>query len=113
MKTKFRTTIEFSKSGLVCSGGATKAAAFHIGVCLALRDKGFSFIGGKAETATPANALPFPPPKYHPQQIATYVGSSAGALIVSMLAAGVGIESRMPITLAWRIWTMNSWFSGS
>src|ERR1700752_1016324 len=92
-KGKFRTKIEFSKSGLICSGGATKAAAFHIGVCLALRDKGFSFVGGKAEEPTAINALAFPRPRYHPYQIATYVGSSAGALIVAMLSAGVGIES--------------------
>src|SRR5262245_52466858 len=93
MKTKFRTKIEFTKTALVCSGGATKAAAFHIGVCLALRDKGFSFVGGKSESPTPVNALPYPPPRFHPQQIATYVGSSAGALICTMLASGVGIES--------------------
>ncbi len=90
---KFRTRIEFSKTGLICSGGATKAAAFHIGVCLALRDKGFSFVGGKADPITPVNAMPYPAPKYHPHQIATYVGSSAGALISTMLAAGIGIES--------------------
>ena len=92
-KGKFRTKITFSKAGLVCSGGATKAAAFHIGVCLALRYKGFSFVGGKADAITPADALPFPRPKLHPNQIATYVGSSAGALIVAMLAGGVSIES--------------------
>lgn len=90
---KFRTRIEYKRTGLVCSGGATKAAAFHIGVCLALRDKGFSFIGGKSESITPPNALAYPPPKYHPNEIATYVGSSAGALIASMLASGIGIES--------------------
>ncbi len=93
MKTKFKTRLEFTKTGLVCSGGAVKAAAFHIGVCLALRDKGFSFVGGRDENPTPINALPYPPPQYHPHQIATYVGSSAGALLVTMLAAGVGIES--------------------
>lgn len=93
MKQKFRTKIPFTKTGLVCSGGATKAAAFHIGVCLALRDKGFSFVGGKSDAITPINALPYPPPKYHPHQIATYVGSSAGSLIASMLAAGIGVES--------------------
>ena len=93
MKGKFRTKTEFSKAGLICSGGATKAAAFHIGVCLALRDKGFSFVGGKLDDPPPVNALPYPRPKYHPHQIATYVGSSAGALIVTMLAAGVSIES--------------------
>lgn len=93
VRSRFKTRIEFSKTGLVCSGGATKAAAFHVGVCLALRDKGFSFVGGRAENPTPINALPYPPPKYHPHQISTYVGSSAGALIASLLASGVSIES--------------------
>lgn len=92
-RNKFRKRIEFTKAGLVCSGGATKAAAFHIGVCLALRDKGFSFVGGRADNPTPVNALAFPRIKHHPHQIATYVGSSAGALMVTMLAAGVSIES--------------------
>jgi predicted acylesterase/phospholipase RssA len=92
-RTKFKTRIEFSKTGLVCSGGATKAAAFHVGVCLALRDKGFSFIGGRAEEPTPVDALPYPRPHYHPHQIATYVGSSAGALIASLLGSGIAIES--------------------
>lgn len=93
VRTRYRTRIEFSKTGLVCSGGATKAAAFHIGVCLALRDKGFSFVGGKLEQPCPVNALPYPRPKYHPHQIATYVGSSAGALIATLLSSGIGIES--------------------
>lgn len=93
MINKYRQRVEFSKAGLVFSGGATKAAAFHIGVCLALRDKGFSFVGGKADTPTPINSLPYPRPKYHPHQISTYTGSSAGALIVTMLAAGIGIEA--------------------
>jgi len=90
---KFKTKVEFSKPALVFSGGATKAAAFHVGVCLALKDKGFSFIGGKSDTPVPENACPYPSPRYHPYQIGTYVGSSAGALIVSMLAGGVSIES--------------------
>jgi predicted acylesterase/phospholipase RssA len=93
LKSKFRTKISFSKTGLVCSGGATKAAAFHIGVCLALKDKGFSFVGGKTEKPVPINACAFPQARYHPHQIATYVGSSAGSLIVAMLSAGVAIES--------------------
>lgn len=93
MKTKFRTRIEFTRPALIFSGGASKAAAFHIGVCLALRDKGFSFVGGLAKHPAPANSLPWPAPKYHPHQISDYVGSSAGALIVTMLAAGISIES--------------------
>jgi predicted acylesterase/phospholipase RssA len=92
-RSKFRTKIKFSKPGLVCSGGATKAAAFHIGVCLALRDKGFSFVGGRGEPPYDVNACPYPAQRYHPHQIATYVGSSAGALIATMLASGIGIES--------------------
>ncbi len=93
MTVRFRKKLEFSKTALVCSGGATKAAAFHIGVSLALRDKGFSFVGGLSDQISPVDCFPYPKPKYHPLQIATYVGSSAGALIVTMLAAGVRIES--------------------
>ena len=40
---------EKKKIGLVLSGGGIKAAAFHIGVCLALREKGFRFAGGTKE----------------------------------------------------------------
>ena len=93
MRERNRKKLEFTKTALVCSGGATKAAAFHIGVCLALRDKQFSFVGGLAENTPPVDAFPYPRPKYHPLQIASYVGSSAGALIVTMLASGLGIES--------------------
>ncbi len=90
---RFREKIPFSKAGVVFSGGATKAAAFHIGVCLALKDKGFSFVGGKLEEGSPPNTIPFPRPRFHPFQVSTYVGSSAGALIVSLLASGISIES--------------------
>lgn len=93
IETDYKEKLEFSRPALVFSGGATKAAAFHIGVCLALREKGFSFVGGRAESPTPANALPYPPPKYHPFEISTYVGSSAGAFLVAMLAAGIRLES--------------------
>ncbi len=93
MRTKFRTRLEYSKTGLVCSGGASKAAAFHIGVCLALRDKGFSFVGGKSENPAHQDSVPYPKLVFHPNEIATYVGSSAGAMIVAMLASGIKIES--------------------
>ena len=92
-KGRSKTKIEFTRPALVFSGGATKAAAFHVGVCLALRDKGFSFVGGKLQDSGPPNACVYPRPRYHPHQIATYVGSSAGALIVSMMSAGIAIES--------------------
>ena len=37
------------KIALVLSGGGIKAAAYHIGVCLALKEKGFVFAGGPKE----------------------------------------------------------------
>ena len=37
------------KIGLALSGGGIKASAFHIGVCLALKEKGFRFAGGSKE----------------------------------------------------------------
>lgn len=71
---------------LVLSGGGIKAAAFHIGVCLALREKGFKFAGGNSDTVKsryPEDEMTFK----------MYVGSSAGAVISTILAAGFGIES--------------------
>ncbi|MBI1859602.1 MAG: patatin-like phospholipase family protein [Deltaproteobacteria bacterium] len=93
MKKVQTTPLPFTKTGLVCSGGATKAAAFHVGVCLALRDKGFSFVGGRLDNPPAINSLPYPRPRYHPYQIATYVGSSAGSFIATLLASGIPIES--------------------
>ncbi len=71
---------------LVLSGGGVKAAAFHIGVCIALREKGFKFAGGSPEHVTnvfPSNEMTFK----------TYVGSSAGSVIATFLAAGYDIDS--------------------
>ncbi len=71
---------------LVLSGGGIKAAAFHIGVCLALREKGFKFAGGspsKVQSDFQDDSMTFK----------TYVGSSAGSLISTFLAAGYSIES--------------------
>ena len=74
------------KIALVCSGGATKAGAFHLGVALALKEQGFRFYGGLAPTSGPAR-----PPG--PMEISTYVGSSAGSMISSYLAAGYSLEN--------------------
>lgn len=74
------------KIGLVLSGGGVKAAAFHIGVCLALREKGFKFAGG-----SPARVKhEFEDSK---MTVKTYVGSSAGSVICGFLAAGYSLES--------------------
>lgn len=75
------------KIGLVLSGGGIKAAAFHIGVCLGLKEKGFSFAGGTPEVVRQ---------RYSPDDskvIRLYVGSSAGAFVSSILASGYEPES--------------------
>lgn len=71
---------------LVLSGGGVKAAAFHIGVCLALKEKGFRFAGGSPDHVKglfPEDSMTFK----------TYVGSSAGAVVSSFLAAGHDVDS--------------------
>lgn len=62
------------KIALVLSGGVVKAAAWHLGVSLALEEMGFGF---KSNTSGPSNL-----------EISTYVGSSAGAIINSYFASG-------------------------
>jgi predicted acylesterase/phospholipase RssA len=74
------------KIALVCSGGGSKAGAFHLGVALALQEQGFRFYGGMV----PQNATIRPP---EPMEISTYVGSSAGSIISTYLAAGYSLEN--------------------
>ncbi len=62
------------KIALVLSGGVTKAAAWHLGVGLALEEMGFTL---KSNTSSPSKC-----------EISTYVGSSAGALINLYFASG-------------------------
>lgn len=74
------------KIAFVCSGGATKAAAFHMGVSLALHEKGFRFLGGlKGKSPSTMSAR-------GPLDIDTYVGSSAGSMIAAYLAAGYSVD---------------------
>ncbi len=71
---------------LVLSGGGFKAAAFHIGVCLGLQEKGFRFAGGgqrEIEKSFLESSMTFK----------TYVGSSAGSVICSLLASGYSLSS--------------------
>lgn len=77
---------EKKKIALVLSGGGIKAAAFHLGVCLALREKGFTFAGGSPEEIEA---------KYKDDKLTfkIYVGSSAGAVISTFLASGYSIEA--------------------
>jgi predicted acylesterase/phospholipase RssA len=74
------------KVALVLSGGGVKAAAFHIGVCLALREKGFKFAGG----TDPKERLDF---EGKSLVIRLYVGSSAGSVVAAFLAAGHSLDS--------------------
>ncbi|MBI4041890.1 MAG: patatin-like phospholipase family protein [Deltaproteobacteria bacterium] len=76
-----KTLASKKRVAFVASGGAVKAACFHVGVCLALQEKGFSFSGGLKNSSfksTPSNR----------PRIDIYVGSSAGALITTLLASG-------------------------
>lgn len=77
---------EKKRIALVLSGGGIKAAAFHLGVCLALREKGFRFAGGSPDDVKM---------KYEDDRLTfkVYVGSSAGAVISTFLASGYSIES--------------------
>ncbi len=74
------------KVGLALSGGGIKAAAFHIGVCMALQEKGFVFAGGHHKEVQS---------KYSQAEnvIRLYVGSSAGAVISTFLASGYSLEA--------------------
>lgn len=74
---------------LVLSGGGIKAAAFHIGVCLALREKGFRFAGGSKDEVKKK----YPDGDEDHRTIRLYVGSSAGAFITAILAAGYSLEA--------------------
>lgn len=77
---------EKKRIALVLSGGGVKAAAFHIGVCLALREKGFQFAGGnnaRDRITLEGKSLTF----------SLYVGSSAGSVIAAFLAAGHSLDA--------------------
>lgn len=67
------------KVALCLSGGGVKAAAFHVGVCLALEQKGFRV----TTSALPMSNGEIP--------IKSYVGSSAGAIVTSILASGYSV----------------------
>ena len=89
------------KIALVLSGGGIKAAAYHIGVCLALKEKGFVFAGGSKEWVRqkyPASKENAPLKEggvsgFAKPEIRLYVGSSAGAFVASVLASGKSLES--------------------
>ncbi|MFN7685597.1 MAG: patatin-like phospholipase family protein [Oligoflexia bacterium] len=75
------------KIAFVCSGGATKAGAFHLGVALALQEQGFKFVGGLQSRDGAESRV------HQPMEISTYVGSSAGSIISAYLAAGYSLDN--------------------
>ena len=80
------------KVALVLSGGGVKAAAYHIGVCMALKEYGFEFVGGTKKTSkSETSKLESTTPEY--KKIQLYVGSSAGAFISAALASGRSLEA--------------------
>lgn len=80
------------KIALVLSGGVVKAAAWHLGVTLALEELGFCLKSNR--NSTPGQDL-------NPRslEIGTYVGSSAGAMICVYLAAGYTPQDIIQATL--------------
>lgn len=69
------------KIALVLSGGVVKAAAWHIGVTLALEELGFTLYSNKDTSDTDSFIQ-------RSLEISTYVGSSAGAMLSIFLACG-------------------------
>jgi predicted acylesterase/phospholipase RssA len=80
------------KIALVLSGGVVKAAAWHLGVTLALEELGFSLKSNK-------NASPEQGVNHKSLEIGTYVGSSAGAMICIYLASGYTPQDVIQATL--------------
>lgn len=79
-------TYQNKKCGLVLSGGVIKAAAWHLGVCLALEDLGFSL---NSKTNLKKSML----------DIECFVGSSAGAFICMALTQGYSAQEIIDETL--------------
>lgn len=77
------------KTGLVLSGGVVKAAAWHLGVVLALEEIGYSI---KNQKSSPEDLK-------SPLLIDLIVGSSAGSLIASMLGAGFSAKEIIDLHL--------------
>src|SRR5262245_58982262 len=64
----------------VASGDSIKVACFHIGVMLAMKRFGFTFLGGLRQNNEE--------PETKPGQVSIYVGSSAGSFVTSLIAGG-------------------------
>lgn len=65
------------KIAFVCSGGVTKATAWHLGVSLALDDLGLQFLSQSSDDDI-----------FNKPHVSTYVGSSAGTLLCNWITQG-------------------------
>lgn len=92
MKSVDLNDLKNKKIALVLSGGVVKAAAWHLGVTLALEELGFSLKSNKS--TSPAQDL-----NQRSLEISTYVGSSAGGLICVYLASGYTPQDIIQATL--------------
>lgn len=92
MKSVDLNELKNKKIALVLSGGVVKAAAWHLGVSLALEELGFHLKSNK--NSTPGQSL-----NQHSLEVGTYVGSSAGAMICIYLASGYTPQDIIQATL--------------
>jgi predicted acylesterase/phospholipase RssA len=84
--------IKNKKIALVLSGGVVKAAAWHLGVTLALEELGFTLKTNK-------NSISGNDVNPRSLEIGTFVGSSAGAMICVYLASGYSPQDIIQATL--------------
>lgn len=92
MKSVDLNQLKNKKIALVLSGGVVKAAAWHLGVTLALEELGFCLKSNK-------NSGPGQDLNQRSLEIGTYVGSSAGAMICVYLASGYTPQDVIQATL--------------
>lgn len=85
------------KIAMVMSGGVVKAAAWHLGVALALDELGFSFKSNVNANKSMGNDDQTPS-----LEVSTYVGSSAGAMIAIYLAIGYTPQEIIHSTLGYK-----------
>ncbi|MDA8793468.1 patatin-like phospholipase family protein [Bacteriovoracaceae bacterium] len=79
------------KIAIVLSGGVVKAAAWHLGVMLALDELGFVFVTNENYNDPSVNNSKL--------KIGTYVGSSAGSMINLYIASGYSAREVINATL--------------
>lgn len=92
MKSVDLNELKNKKIAFVLSGGVVKAAAWHLGVSLALEELGFHFKSNK--NSSEVQGL-----NQKSLEIGTYVGSSAGGLIAVYLASGYSPQDVIQATL--------------